>query len=180
MKCIKCGNELSENAQFCTNCGASQEQKTQPVNSLYEQAGPNTQPVYPTYAQSVPDTYTPNRSATVSVPLKSKKDVSFIMRLVINAMGVFSGIVSIIMGVIISCKYCGNYAYSNSYGGDAYTGIQNAAADTANNVLASNRIITDGLCFICVSIGLAVIFYFASKLLDTILAKKALKNEENK
>lgn len=177
MKCIKCGNEISENAQFCTNCGASQEQKTQPVNSVYEQATPNTQPVYPIYAQSVPDTYTPNQSSMVSLPKKSKLDVSFIMKLVINVMGVLSGILSIIFGIVVSNEDRGDYVLSNSYGGDAYTGIQNAAADTANNVLASNHIITDGLCFICVSIGLAVIFYFASKLLDVISAKKVAKNE---
>jgi len=166
MKCIKCGNELAENAQFCTNCGASQEQNTQPANPVKEQA--------------IPNTITPNQPYMVSVPQKSKKDVSFIMRLVVNAMGVFSGIISIIMGVIISCKDCGDYVVSNSYGGDAYTGIQNAAADTAMNILASNRILTDGFSFVCVSIGLAVVFYFASKLLDTVLAKKTAKDEENK
>ncbi len=162
MKCIKCGNELVENAQFCTSCGAMQEQPTQSTNPVNEQAAPSA--------------VIPNRMPMVSVPQKRKADISFIIKLVVNAMGVLSGIVSIIMGVIISCKRCGDYAITNSYGGDAYTGIQNAAADTANNVLTSNYILSDGLCFVCVSIGLAVIFYFASKLIDTILAKK----EENK
>lgn len=32
MKCINCGNELAENALFCTKCGASQAQSTQPSN----------------------------------------------------------------------------------------------------------------------------------------------------
>ncbi len=166
MKCIKCGNELAENAQFCTNCGAPQEQNNTAANPVYEQSAPNT--------------ITPDQPSMTFAPQKSKVDLSFIIKLVINAMGVLSGVLSIIMGVVINFKDCGDYVVSNSYGGDAYTGIQNAAADTAMNILASNRILTDGFSFICVSIGLAVVFYFAAKLLDTILAKKSAKDGGNK
>lgn len=42
------------------------------------------------------------------------------------------GIIAIIMGN--SVNYYGGYELESKYGGDAYTGIQNAAAQTANNV----------------------------------------------
>jgi len=42
------------------------------------------------------------------------------------------GIIAIIFGSSVS--YYGGYEHENAYGGDAYTGIQNAAAQTANNV----------------------------------------------
>ena len=38
----------------------------------------------------------------------------------------------------------GTYAYHKSYGGDAYSGIQQAAADTANNVIALAKITRTG------------------------------------
>ena len=44
------------------------------------------------------------------------------------------GIVSIIMSFEAYDLPTGGYESSSAYGGDAYTGIQNAAAQTANNV----------------------------------------------
>ena len=58
----------------------------------------------------------------------------------IGAIGIIlTGIMAIIFG-IICWSYCESYSYYGdcvmyeTYGGDAYTGIQNAAADTANNI----------------------------------------------
>lgn len=50
------------------------------------------------------------------------------------------GAVSIILGIIMFTKDDGAWERSETYGGDAYTGIQNAAAQTANNVQALARI----------------------------------------
>ena len=173
MKCIKCGNEIDDNAQFCTSCGASQKQDTQ-------QSAPMSQ-------QAEPDTYTPNHPPVVQnqpvvVPAAKKReaDVPFIMKLVMNAIGAFSGILSILFGIIVASLNTGFYISTESYGGDAYTGIQNAAAYTGKNVLQTNRILETGLCFILTVIGLAIISYFVPKLLDVIFAKKRNKNEENK
>lgn len=49
------------------------------------------------------------------------------------------GIVTVILGILAICLgnsvyYSVSYEHNKSYGGDAYTGIQNAAAKTANNV----------------------------------------------
>lgn len=52
------------------------------------------------------------------------------------------GVVAIALGVVSFLKTSENnyasYASKETYGGDAYTGIQNAAATTANNVRALN------------------------------------------
>ena len=48
------------------------------------------------------------------------------------------GIVAIVFAILCSEMYAGSYISSYSYGGDAYTGIQNAAADTGNNVRAAS------------------------------------------
>ena len=58
----------------------------------------------------------------------------------IGAIGiVLTGIMAIVFGIICWCywesySYYGDYVSYEKYGGDAYTGIQNAAADTANNI----------------------------------------------
>ena len=61
-------------------------------------------------------------------------------------------------------KDVGYYEASSAYGGDAYTGIQNAAAQTANNVKALSEITKNGFAFFLIAVGLIAIFYFASKL----------------
>ena len=47
-----------------------------------------------------------------------------------------------------------------SYGGDAYTGIQNAAATTANNVRDLNSIVAGGFFMLLLILGIAMICYF--------------------
>lgn len=44
------------------------------------------------------------------------------------------GLLAVILGFCAFGKDTGYYENNNKYGGDAYTGIQNAAAQTANNV----------------------------------------------
>ena len=78
--------------------------------------------------------------------------------------GIISGILSVIFGIIMLAKDVGSYEYSSAYGGDAYTGIQNAAAQTANNVMALSEIAKAGFAFFLIALGLIAIFYFAMKL----------------
>ena len=78
--------------------------------------------------------------------------------------GIISGILSIIMGFSVMGSYTGSWEASNSYGGDAYTGIQNAAAQTANNVQDLADIAAKGFGWILVVLGLAIIFFFAMKM----------------
>ena len=45
------------------------------------------------------------------------------------------GIVSVILGMVSFSMETGSYELNVSYGGDAYTGIQNAGAQAANNMV---------------------------------------------
>ena len=83
-----------------------------------------------------------------------------------NALGIFSGIISIILGIVSFCLDNGYGVYSKSYGGDAYTGIQNAAAATANNVQSLCDVVKFGFGALLIVIGLAIIAFFLSKLLS--------------
>ncbi|MBR2476759.1 MAG: hypothetical protein IKB50_01340 [Clostridia bacterium] len=81
--------------------------------------------------------------------------------------GIVSGGLSIIFSVLLACNYSlGSTASRESYGGDAYTGIQNAAAQTANNIYKNTEILATGLSMILFILGLALIFYFGCKLAE--------------
>lgn len=80
--------------------------------------------------------------------------------------GILSGILSFIFGIIMLSQGVGSYANNMQYGGDAYTGIQNAAAQTARNVKALATIAKDGFGFLLMAAGLIAVFYFALRLSD--------------
>ena len=67
------------------------------------------------------------------------------------------GMVSI--GLSISCFKAddGEYVIKNYYGGDAYTGIQHAAAETGQNVRALTKLASKGFGSILLVGGLALI-----------------------
>ena len=48
--------------------------------------------------------------------------------------GIALGVLTIILAIVVFTQNVGYYESSHSYGGDAYTGIQNASAQAANNV----------------------------------------------
>ena len=64
-------------------------------------------------------------------------------------------IVSIIFAVLCFVLDSGNTEWDYTYGGDAYTGIQNAAAKTANNLVATNNCIKTISSFAFIIVGLA-------------------------
>lgn len=80
--------------------------------------------------------------------------------------GILSGILSFIFGIVMLSQGVGSYANNMQYGGDAYTGIQNAAAQTARNVKALATIAKDGFGFLLMTVGLMAVFYFALRLSD--------------
>lgn len=87
--------------------------------------------------------------------------------------GTIIGIVSIIESVAIFGMQTGGYETSKSYGGDAYTGIQNASAQAANNISYLADIVQKGFAAILFVFGLTMIFLFATKVLE-----RKDKNEE--
>lgn len=73
---------------------------------------------------------------------------------VFGGMCIFLAVVSVIFAVVSFTLSDGYFTTYESYGGDAYTGIQQAAADTARNVLYMHDSICtiSGLAFILVAL----------------------------
>lgn len=69
------------------------------------------------------------------------------------------GIASSILGIVCFDMSSGSYEYNSTYGGDAYTGIQNAAAQTANNVHALAEVCKFGFGSILLIAGIVIIIY---------------------
>ena len=85
---------------------------------------------------------------------------SFNKSKVIGISFIVVGVVSIIWG--LGLNYSGISSSDKSYGGDAYTGIQNASSTTANNVRELGETVCSGLKGILVVMGGAIIICGAS------------------
>ncbi len=66
------------------------------------------------------------------------------MRRVFGALLLAFSLIAFIASMNMFDSYTGGYESSERYGGDAYTGIQNAAAQTANNVEQLSTIVSEG------------------------------------
>lgn len=105
-------------------------------------------------------------------PPKKKVDMLKLLPLISNTIGFVSGILSIIFGTKIknyNNTYLAGYVSSFNYGGAADTGIQNAAADTGNNVKAVYQLIQNSAMFLLITIGLIAISAFFSKLIKAVM-----------
>ncbi|MGN0569656.1 MAG: hypothetical protein ACI4N4_04035 [Candidatus Fimenecus sp.] len=139
--CEKCGKELMDDAVMCPACGYTVEaQKPQPA------------------------AYTPAPMPNTTVQNQSKQGMKdlFLFRLIANAVGAISGVLSIIFGIVIVNLPCGILGENEAYGGDAYTGIQNASILTANNVFELTDDIKHIACYFMICFGFALIAIFIS------------------
>lgn len=170
MFCNKCGNQLNENEKVCPNCGNVVEEAQQQPNVDFTGEQPQNTAFTPQQPQGMP--YTQQAQTP-----KKKVDVLGLLPIISNAIGVISGILSVVFGIIVKNYYSRylSYTLSKSYGGDAYTGIQNAAAYTANNVRAVYHLIQNGFMFLLIVIGLIAIAAFSTKLFNAI---KEYKNNK--
>lgn len=171
MFCNKCGNQLNDNETICPKCGAVIEAPETPTNLQNSQneaiqlpvTSPHAMPSQP-IAQQLP----------VGTTKKNAKDIDTLI-LIGNILGIISGIVSVVFGIMIKAKhftsYGALYETAKSYGGDAYTGIQQAAAQTADNVLALFMLIQNSVCYLLIAIGLIAISAFLVKLLAYLKSK---------
>ncbi len=150
MFCTKCGKEVENNANVCPNCGCPIESQTQ------------TPPAPPAVVPTVTE---PKQ------PKQGKKDF-FLFRVIANAVGALSGVLSIIFGIVINNFPGGSYADLETYGGDAYTGMQNASAMAANNVLRLSNNLNHIVCYFMICFGLALLAFFVSKIFKTLAEKK--------
>lgn len=82
------------------------------------------------------------------------------MKKVSSIIGIISGALSIVFSFIMLGKEDGSWENYNSYGGDAYTGIQNAAAQTANNVYYLNDILRFGFFAVLFIAGIVLLCVF--------------------
>lgn len=144
--CDKCGTEIKEGDTFCPSCGNSIGQPEVDTSKFTQVKNPAAN-------------YISAEEKARELSNKISKGNTFF-----PIGGIISGILSVIFGIIMLAKDVGSYEYSSAYGGDAYTGIQNAAAQTANNVMALSEIAKAGFAFFLIALGLIAIFYFAMKL----------------
>ena len=139
--CNKCFTELAEDLAFCPNCG----------NPLVTEQPPVSAPAPENQGFMV---------APQPAPATAPKNIP---DFILSIAGLFSGLLSIILG-LVACGFSdGGYEMSNTYGGDAYTGIQNAAAQTANNVETLAGIVKFGVASLLIVLGIAISAYFGFK-----------------
>lgn len=144
--CSKCGKELQEGQVFCPECGC-------PVG----ESGVDTDAFTTVGNLNYKYTNTDNIKET----LGKSSDAGSIIASVI---GIISGFLSIMLGFVVMGYSNGSYESATTYGGDAYTGIQNAAAQTANNVKSLTAIVKLGTSSLLIIIGVAIACFFALKL----------------
>ena len=75
------------------------------------------------------------------------------MRRVFGALLIALSLIAFTFSSEISSSYTGSWEESLAYGGDAYTGIQNAAAQTANNVTYVGDILAEGFSYLFLLAG---------------------------
>lgn len=87
--------------------------------------------------------------------------------------GIAVGAISVFCSFTLFFARIGSSVQKNTYGGDAYTGIQNAAASTGNNVYDLASICSRGFGLILLIIGLALICFFLHQLLSEVEFKSS-------
>lgn len=97
--------------------------------------------------------------------MNKKKDINEVG----NIIGFVAAIISLVTGVVMLALDSGNYSSHQAYGGDAYTGIQNAGATTADNVQALAVIAKCGFAFVLIVTGLTLLAIFLPKV---VMAKR--------
>lgn len=76
---------------------------------------------------------------------------------ILNYCKIAIGLIAIILSIVCFTMDVGYGESDKSYGGDAYTGIQNAAAQTARNVKAETEIVRFGFGSLLLVSGLYIV-----------------------
>ena len=85
--------------------------------------------------------------------------------IVAHILGILSGILSIVLGCVCFGMTTGSGYSFETYGGDAYTGIQQAAAQTAQNTAHMADIVRFGFAGLLIVVGVAIIALFLGKII---------------
>jgi hypothetical protein len=147
--CNKCGIELQDGQAFCPECGC-------PVG----ESGIDTSAFTPVRNLNY------EKTNTIEKIKETSGKFSDVGSIIASVIGIISGIVSMVLGFIVMGYSDGYFESAASYGGDAYTGIQNAAAQTANNVEDLAAIVKFGTSSLLIIVGVAIACFFALKLFD--------------
>lgn len=179
MNCIHCGREINDDAEFCNNCGTKRQLVEDVESTASKQSEINTS------SESLISVFTIN----------SKKQMASMIGIISCALIIIFGIVFTMYGLLGSkintsqtfSSGLTTYTNHNKYGGDAYTGMQNASADASNNaaIAAENVEITNRLVYdtikgintmhnsilitggvLIFSVGLIGLCYFISMFID--------------
>ena len=94
----------------------------------------------------------------------------------ISMIGIIGGIVSLVFSATVFTLDTGSYVSNNSYGGDAYTGIQNAGAAAARNIMYLSKIVQTGLGALLAVIGIHMICIYTLKLMNNSQVKAVVNN----
>lgn len=141
IKCKECNNEISDKAEVCPNCGCNV------VTSIIcDECGGNyssTEAVCPSCGYPNDKKGIKNGNESMSKVKNSSNNAKKTNNKIFGIILIILGIVSIIWGLTLD--YSGISSANQSYGGAAYTGIQNAASVTANNVQKLGITICSGL-----------------------------------
>jgi hypothetical protein len=100
------------------------------------------------------------------------------MKKMISIVGTCAGGLSVILSFYMLSLDTGSYENAVQYGGDAYTGIQNAAAQTAVNVYYLNSIMKYGFFGVLLVAGIALLCHYLPMLIaEKDSAPKPVKAE---
>ena len=95
-----------------------------------------------------------------------------------NVCGIAIGIIALVKSSSVNGEsFYSRYTEHNYYGGDAYTGIQNAAADAANNASDLSGCICAGFSAVLLIAGLILICFCLFKIFE-VLSSSIHKNDE--
>lgn len=165
--CSKCGAVQAEGAAFCDTCGA-------PFVAVPTSA-PSAPAAPPAYEQPKPQANVAQAVAPVQqraeTVQKPQNKLLGILGKLACIPGILSGVLSCIFGLAMFGMDSGSYEMSVTYGGDAYTGIQNAAAQTANNIQDLGDLTKVGFGFLLLILGFLAIWYFVGKLISLFSGK---------
>ena len=138
IKCNECGSDMSDKAESCPNCGAE--------NKII---------FCPECGEKIINNQNICPKCGMEIKLQKNNRKKFIKDLILMIMLDIVGIISIFWGYSLS--YQGKQIDYKYYGGDAYTGIQQAAADIGNNINELGKLICNGLKAILIVNGITTI-----------------------
>ncbi len=141
-KCVNCGAEFETEKDICPSCGLTGDERIKFVNKSEEVVEPV------------------NTNGTIDNINKVVEKNSKFFPIV----GMFSGLLSIFLGFIALDKNTGYYEAALKYGGDAYTGMQNASAQAANNAMYAAEILSFGFGSLLIVLGIVIVCYFGMRI----------------